>query len=269
MQIDWFTFGAQIVNFAILVLLLKHFLYDRIVGAMDAREKRITEHLDEAQAKERDAEQRQAEFRRKKEEIEQEREAILRSARKKAEEQHEDEKRRLRREIEEQRHRWTQGLEREREDFLKALRRETARQVCAVSRQALREFADENLNARISATLVAKLDSLDDEYAETLGGEARANGGTLQVRSSHALPDDDRRKLKEAARRRLGEKIDIEMTRDEDLICGIELSAGGQRLAWNLERHLDRLEHSLAERLDQAATRSRKESNGERDDRSH
>jgi F-type H+-transporting ATPase subunit b len=36
--IDWFTVVAQIVNFLILVALLKHFLYDRIIRAMDKRE---------------------------------------------------------------------------------------------------------------------------------------------------------------------------------------------------------------------------------------
>jgi hypothetical protein len=41
MLIDWFTVGAQIVNFLILVWLLKHFLYKPILNAIDAREKRI------------------------------------------------------------------------------------------------------------------------------------------------------------------------------------------------------------------------------------
>ena len=38
MQIDWFTLLAQIVNFLLLVWLLKHFLYGRVVRAMDERE---------------------------------------------------------------------------------------------------------------------------------------------------------------------------------------------------------------------------------------
>jgi F-type H+-transporting ATPase subunit b len=41
MLIDWFTVAAQIVNFLILVWLLKHFLYKPILDAIDAREKRI------------------------------------------------------------------------------------------------------------------------------------------------------------------------------------------------------------------------------------
>jgi F-type H+-transporting ATPase subunit b len=41
MLIDWFTVGAQALNFLILVWLLKRFLYKPILDAIDAREKRI------------------------------------------------------------------------------------------------------------------------------------------------------------------------------------------------------------------------------------
>jgi F-type H+-transporting ATPase subunit b len=38
MLIDWFTVGAQVLNFLILVWLLKRFLYKPILDAIDARE---------------------------------------------------------------------------------------------------------------------------------------------------------------------------------------------------------------------------------------
>ena len=43
MLIDWFTVGAQALNFLILVWLLKRFLYKPILDAIDAREKRIAD----------------------------------------------------------------------------------------------------------------------------------------------------------------------------------------------------------------------------------
>ena len=45
MLIDWFTVSAQVVNFLILVWLLKRFLYRPILNAIDAREKRIAKEL--------------------------------------------------------------------------------------------------------------------------------------------------------------------------------------------------------------------------------
>jgi F-type H+-transporting ATPase subunit b len=45
MLIDWFTVGAQMLNFLILVWLLKRFLYKPILNAIDARESRIAAEL--------------------------------------------------------------------------------------------------------------------------------------------------------------------------------------------------------------------------------
>ena len=48
MLIDWFTVGAQVLNFIVLVWLLKHFLYKPVLNAIDAREKRVAAELTNA-----------------------------------------------------------------------------------------------------------------------------------------------------------------------------------------------------------------------------
>ena len=55
MLIDWFTVGAQALNFIILVWLMKRFLYKPILNAVDAREKRIAAELADADAKKAEA----------------------------------------------------------------------------------------------------------------------------------------------------------------------------------------------------------------------
>ena len=77
MLIDWFTVGAQVVNFLILVWLLKHFLYWPILDAIDAREKRIAKELADAGAKMAEAQKERDEFQRKNEEFDQQRTALL------------------------------------------------------------------------------------------------------------------------------------------------------------------------------------------------
>src|SRR5579875_2490314 len=62
MLIDWFTIGAQALNFLILVWLLKHFLYKPILNALDAREKGIVARLADAAAIEAEAHKEHDEF---------------------------------------------------------------------------------------------------------------------------------------------------------------------------------------------------------------
>ena len=54
MLIDWFTVVAQIVNFLVLVALMKHFLYGRLLRAIDEREAGIAARLAEVGPEEPD-----------------------------------------------------------------------------------------------------------------------------------------------------------------------------------------------------------------------
>jgi len=77
MLIDWFTVIAQVVNFLILVWLLKRFLYKPILNAIDAREQRIAKELADAEAKQTEAQKERDEFQRKNEEFELQRTALM------------------------------------------------------------------------------------------------------------------------------------------------------------------------------------------------
>src|SRR5476651_1021899 len=80
MLIDWFTVGAQALNFIVLVWLLKRFLYKPILNAIDAREKRIAAELADADAKKAEAQKDRDEFQHKNEEFDKQRAALLSKA---------------------------------------------------------------------------------------------------------------------------------------------------------------------------------------------
>ena len=80
MLIDWFTVGAQVLNFLILVWLLKHFLYKPILNAIDAREKRIAAELADADAKKTEAQKERDDFQNKNKVFDEQRSALLSKA---------------------------------------------------------------------------------------------------------------------------------------------------------------------------------------------
>ena len=85
MSVNWFTVAAQVVNFLILVWLLHRFLYGPIVAAMDRREQRIAERLQDAQRKSDAAAAEADAYRRQREELNAERDRLLAEARLEAE----------------------------------------------------------------------------------------------------------------------------------------------------------------------------------------
>jgi len=82
--INWFTVIAQIANFLILVALLKYLLYNRIIKAMDERERKIQVRLKEAEEKEQAAEREVQSLREKNRDFDEKREYMLEQAKKEA-----------------------------------------------------------------------------------------------------------------------------------------------------------------------------------------
>ncbi|MFP4563574.1 MAG: F0F1 ATP synthase subunit B, partial [Spirochaetia bacterium] len=62
-QFDLFTFVATIVNFLILVALLRIFLYKRVVKAVEDRRAKIENRWNEAETAREDAERSRQEYR--------------------------------------------------------------------------------------------------------------------------------------------------------------------------------------------------------------
>src|ERR1700690_348115 len=80
MLADWFTIVAQALNFLILVWLMKRFLYEPVLDAIDEREKRIATELANADAKKAEAQKEHDEFQHKNAEFDQQRAALLSKA---------------------------------------------------------------------------------------------------------------------------------------------------------------------------------------------
>ncbi len=77
MLIDWFTVGAQLVNFLVLVFLLQRFLYKPILKAIAVREKKISDELTDAAAKKEEALKDKMEFETKNRDFDRDRAALL------------------------------------------------------------------------------------------------------------------------------------------------------------------------------------------------
>src|SRR5476649_2403423 len=79
MLIDWFTVGAQLLNFVVLVALMKHFLYKPVLDAIDAREKRIAAELADADAKKAEAQKDRDDFQHRNDAFDHDRAALMKA----------------------------------------------------------------------------------------------------------------------------------------------------------------------------------------------
>lgn len=244
MQIDWITVSAQIVNFLVLVWLLKRFLYQPVMRAMARREQRITDRLNEAETREREADDKARQFEEKSAALEKDRENILSEARENADQQRKQLLDEARAGVDEQRRQWQQQLEQEQQEFAEDLQRRTNDAVQHIARRALHDLADTELEERIVNAFIERLKSADDELRKALGrGES-----PVQIRTGFDLPSAVRGRLTRAVHEHVVADVELDYDHSEDLLCGIELRRGDHRLGWNLADYLD----ELAERVDEA-----------------
>lgn len=239
MQIDWLTVAAQIVNFLVLVWLLKRFLYQPVIDAMSRREQRISARLEKASAREAQASSRLREYTDKSAALDGERVKLLQEARDEAQE----EKRRLldvaRGEIDDQRGNWRSGLEREHRELRRTLGRELAESAVQIARQALADLADAELEDRIVATFLKRLNALPENELASLS----ESSGPVSVRSSFDLDGTTRERLRQA----LQPEGEMHFTLDPGIVCGIVMVGGGRTVEWNVSDYLGDLHARVGE----------------------
>ena len=235
MLIDWFTVAAQIVNFLVLVWLLKRFLYAPILKALDAREKRIASELADAAEKQAQALAEREEYKNKIEELERQKAELLRNAAADAAALREKLMMEARSETEALREKHQKQLNDEYRSLTREIARRTQASVFAIAKKALADLAGADLEERITYVFVRRLKEMD----------ARSGfPDRLIVKSAFELQPSLRASIEEAIRKFSGAEIVYEQ--DSGLFSGIELVAGGQKIAWSMGDYLGMLEQEVS-----------------------
>ncbi|MFO7529815.1 MAG: hypothetical protein R6W86_13575 [Marinobacter sp.] len=241
MEINWITVSAQVVNFLILVWLLKHFLYQPVTRAMDRREQKIRNRMDEADSREQQAMKEKESYQQKLASFEKEREELLEEARQEARQTRSQMLDQAREETARARNHWMREVSEEKTAFIDGMRHQSLDVVESVIRKALQDLADERLEERIAHTFVRQLNSLDEETREAMGH----SGEPATIASSFELEPAQRSTLTRAIHDLIGADLAVNYTRAPELICGIELTCESQRISWNLSDYLEEMTASI------------------------
>lgn len=254
MGIDWFTLAAQVVNFLVLVWLLKHFLYRRIVRAMDAREAEIAGRLNAAAQTRAAAEQEATLYRTKNRELDERRDELLAQTTADVEARRREMADAARAEVEQAQAEWFDALVRERQAVVRELREGVGERVLAVARRALKELAGAELEREVVNVFLTRLRSLPAGEREAIAAAVREADPAVEVRTAFPLPPEQREMLAGALREHLDARADVRFVTAPDLVFGVEMSAHSHRLVWNLDEYLERLEDQFFDELQARAS---------------
>ena len=231
MLIDWFTVAAQLVNFLILLWLLKRFLYQPVLKALDKREKKIAAELEHAAGVEAQAAREKAEWQKKNDEFETQRQLMLKQA------------------TDEAGTRRGKLLDEARKEYemlhskLLETERRVSDEIFSVAGKLLTELADESLEARIIDKFCRKLEAGGDGIV----GQFTVEDGTPKqavVRSTFPLTPEQREKVAGTIEAMPGFEAPLSFELSGKTGCGIELCVDGLCVSWHFQAALDALKRS-------------------------
>ncbi len=250
MLINWFTVIAQIVNFMILVFLLKYFLYDRIIKAMDEREERIHLRLKEAEEKKQEAEQEAKGYVERNREFDEKREEMLAQAKREADARKKELTEEARQAVTNLRSMWLEAVQRDKKSFVQDLRKMAGNQVYTIARKAFRDLVDAEVEERIIGVFLEQLRGMSKRKREALVTSIKESGNDVVIRSAFEIQAEMRERITRALRRQIADGIEVRYEMSSDLIMGIELKTGGRKIAWSLQDYLDTLEEHTLQALE-------------------
>ncbi len=252
MLIDWFTVGAQALNFVILVWLMKRYLYQPIIHALDQREARIAAELADADAKRADAAKAEEMFKHKNETFDAQRDALLKQAAAAADAERSRLVDAARVAAEKVRSAREESLRNDAESFNRAISRATQQEVFSIARKALTDLATTSLEERIGDVFVRRLRALDGDAKAQLADALRVGPDPALLRSAFELPPAQRDMIVRALNETFDTDIPVRFESAPDVVCGIELTRNGQRIAWTISEYLTSLQTNVSALLEPA-----------------
>ena len=243
MELDWFSLIAQLVNFAVLLVLLRLFLFGPIRRVMRDREAQIHDTRVEAEALREEARAEAEALRRERAELEQARRKRLAEVEREAEALRETRRDAVEHEARALRAALADALQRDQAQVFDLLRRRNTGLLLDAMRSALSGLADASLEQQAAAAFRRKLQRLDATAQQELRDAARS--APVVVATAFEPSDEVRGELEDAVRELTGASDGPRFDVDERLLFGVTLSVGGIRVDGSANGHLEALEEAF------------------------
>lgn len=255
MEVNWFTVIAQIVNFLILVWLLKRFLYKPVLDAIDQREEKIAKQLSDAEEKKAEAEKERTLYVQKNITFDNERTAKLEEVR----EEVSSEKKRLleeaRKESSVLRSKYEETLKQQKQDLKDSVKRKTKEAVFSIASKTLTDLANANLEEQAVDVFIAKIKSLDADSKTKLKNALENADMKVTIKSVFEIPLPIKHELEKRIKEITEQENDFLYQMDPNLISGIEIGTKAYQVSWNIESYLDALKENTTTKNETNATR--------------
>lgn len=238
MEFEWTTFALEVLNFLVLVWLLKHFFYRPVLAVIEARRAETLMTLANAEAVRREAEMLKSEYQTRLAEADKDRAA----AKAKLDEEIAAEQvlrlAALEEKVAEERKRREVVEARERGELELALGRQALSSAACFATRLLERLAGPELEAKLADFALSELATQTPAKLEALALALQEPQASIRVVSAYPLEEARRAAFTQALGQLAGRPLTFEFSEDATLKAGVCIMAGSWVLMANLRDEL-------------------------------
>lgn len=246
MLVDWFTVIAQIFNFLVLAGLLKHFLYQPILKAIDDRETKILAQITEAEQQKTETQQEKELYQKKNQTFDDMKQEHLTQALEEIKLEQQKLREEAQQEVETFRVIQNQQIKTEYLKLKQSIQENIQKEVLGMTQKALKDLANSKLETQIIDVFLER-QSREKNFKKQLNLSNQAQPLMVQINSSFKLSPLQRTAITESIQQNITRESELVFNeKHPTLLCGIELIFNGQKMSWNIKDYLGDLEKNLA-----------------------
>jgi F-type H+-transporting ATPase subunit b len=234
LELNWSTFVLEIINFLVLVWILKRFFYRPVLEVIARRRAGIEQTRAEAGTLREEAQRLRAQYENRLAEWDQERRAAREELGREIEAERARRLQTLADELAQERERAAAADQRRRDEERRGLEQTALAQGAQFAARLLGLAPGPQLQDSLLGLLLEQLDALPAEQREALRGDAGTAPAGIRVTSAYALENPARQRLQQALGALLGAPVAVQFHEDPELLAGVSIAVG----AWVLQANV-------------------------------
>jgi len=238
-ELDWSTFLLEVINFLILVWLLKRFLYRPVLNVVAQRRQKIDAELAEAAKGQEEATTLKQQYEARLADWEQEKRGALDKLEQQIEQERGKRLQQLDTELQQQRLKYQARDLQQQAQWRNQAETEALQLGSAFAARLLQSLSGAELDLRLQQLFIEQLAALPERALGEMRDGWQKGNVRIEVVSATALDEARQQAIRQVLEQTLGHHDgEWHFSQDEELIAGLRVSIGGWTMAANLQDEL-------------------------------
>ncbi|HKJ50401.1 MAG TPA: F0F1 ATP synthase subunit delta [Gammaproteobacteria bacterium] len=238
MELSWSTFLFEMINFLVLVWILKRFLYQPVLNVIARRRSEIEEQLAESRRLQAEAGQLKADYENRLDDWGKERQRLRDGLATDLDAERAQQLEALQSDLAAEREKARVAEARRQADAARETEQQALQQGAHFAASLLGEAAGPELEARLADILLDELEKISDDRAGAIRKQWGEPPAAIRVESAFPLDGDRRRRLEKKLKGLLDLDLPVNFEQKPELLAGLQVTVGAWVMQVNLRDEL-------------------------------